>query len=898
MNHYQAIAEGCDIAKNWHSMSLEEVLSALRAGPEGLSEKDAKARLEEYGRNLVEGRGRNPLKLFLRQFTNFLILLLLSAAAIAGLLGEVIDAEAIFFTVLLMGVAGFVQEFRAERAIEALKRMTAPRAKVVRGGRIKEVDASELVPGDIVIVSPGDRVPADMRLIEASDLQVDESPLTGESMPVEKEADVALPKETPLPSRTNMLFMGTYVVKGEGVGVVVATGLSTEMGKIAKSLRSIKERRSLLEEDLDRLGRKLGAVVLGVSAVVFIASVTLEKMSLIDSLILSVALAVAAVPESLPAVATTILALGAYRMAKRNAVVRELGAIEALGACDVVASDKTGTITKGEMTIRKFWIAGVEGEVTGVGYAPEGEIALKGDLKKEILETLSDYIITHVGKDARLIREDGGWKVKGSPTEGSALVFAYKVVGVGRNPEYLTVKVYPFDRFRKRKTTVHKYLDRYLVISSGAPEYLLMISSKVMINDRVLDLDDDLKASILNKMEEFASRGFRTYAIAYKELPGNVTLPSSPESLERDLTFIALFGIIDPPREGVKEALEMLRKAGVRAVMITGDHRLTAEAIGRMIGLLREGDVILEGADLDRMSDDELLNAIDRAVIYARVTPEHKRRIVHLLKSKGHIVAMTGDGVNDAPALKEADIGIAMGIRGTDVAKEVSKLVLKDDNFVTIVEAVREGRVIYENLKKPVNYLLPANIGEVTTILFAQLAELPVPLNAPQLLWVNITTDSLPALALSAEPPEPGLMERPPRGKSSTFITNRKLAYFTLLGTLIGLVNLGLFIPALDNIGLYGARTLVFAAIAFSEFGRALASRSEELHFWWSPFNRWLLPALALSAAIQLLAIYLPFLSTLFDTVPLNPIYILLSLLTAVPVILVDEIRKSLHIKL
>ncbi len=881
----------------WHTMSVDEVMKELGTAINGLTEEEARRRLKMFGKNALVSKRKHPFILFLRQFSNFLIIILLASALVAGLLGEVLDAEAIFFTVLLMGVAGFIQEFRAGKAIEALKKMASPKAKVIRSGKLLVIDAEEIVPGDIIVLSEGDRVPADARVIEAENLQVDESPLTGESVPMHKDPHASPSPDAPLGEIENMVFMGTYVVMGKGKAVVVRTGMNTEIGRIAKSLTEIKEKKTLLERDLDRLGRRLGAVVLAISGVIFVTSVTLERMGVIDSLILAVALAVAAVPESLPAVATTILALGAYRMSKRNAVVRELGAIESLGACDVIATDKTGTVTKGEMTVRKAWIGGFEVEASGTGYNPEGDVVGEG-MDREVLEEVSNYLLSHIYEDVELELVEGKWSVRGSPTEGAALVFALKALKSGKRKTFRVIRTYPFDRFRKRKTTVHEVSDgEYLVISTGAPELLLNISTSYLNGKSVDPLTPRERDNIIKIIERYASQGFRTYALAFKKIPSG-ELPENPEAIEGNLTFAGIFGIIDPPREGVKEAVKEMKEAGVRVVMITGDHRLTAEAVAREIGVLEGEGLVVEGKTLDQLSDEELRDLVEVASVYARVTPEHKRRIVEALKANGHVVAMTGDGVNDAPALKEADIGVAMGVRGTDVAKEVAKLVLKDDNFVTIVEAVKEGRVIYENLKKPINYLLPANLGEVATILFAQLADLPSSLTAPQLLWVNITTDSLPALALSAEPPEPDLMRRPPRGRKSSFITTRKLLYFTLLGSIIGLVNLGIYAPSLNWLGVNEARTVVFTALAFSEFGRALASRSERLHFWWKPMNKWLPISLLASVGLQLSAVYLPFLNVLFDAVPLPTLFLGLSLITALPVLLVDEARKTLRINL
>ena len=886
----------------WHALNAEEVLSSLRTSTNGLTHEEVARRLKIYGRNTLEAKGISPLKIFLRQFTNFLIVVLIASASIAGLLGEVIDAEAIGLAVILMGISGFVQEFRAEKAMEALKKMAAPKAKVLRNGRITEVKAEDLVPGDIIVLSAGDKVPADARLVYSEGLQVDESPLTGESTPVLKDHEVILPDETPLSERINMVFMGTFVVMGKSYAVVVATGNRTELGKIAKSLTQIKEKKSLLEEELDKLGKKLGIIVLGISALIFVTSVFMEGMTLINALLISIALAVAAIPESLPAVATTILALGAYRMAKRNAIVRELGAIETLGACDVIASDKTGTITKGEMTVKTVWVGGEFIKITGIGYEPKGEIIYESSSSEASLRRLAKYLVMHVKPDVELVKEDNKWTVKGSPTEGAVLVLSAKVLGLKNvhTTEPRVVKIFPFDRHRKRKTTIHDIGDKYLIISSGAPELLLDISAKVIDrNNMIKPTNKELRNKLRQTIDNMASQGYRVLGVAFKEVTKEKLKDiNNPSSAENNLCFAALLGMIDPPREGVKEAIEELRNAGIKVIMITGDHKLTAAYIAREIGLLEKDSMILDGQELDNLDDKELKDLIDKVDVFARVRPDHKRRIVEALKSKGHIVAMTGDGVNDAPALKEADIGIAMGIRGTDVAKEASKIILKDDNFVTIVKAVEEGRVIYENLKKPINYLLPANLGEVTTLLFAELSEFPTPLTAPQLLWVNITTDSLPALALSAEPPEPGLMRKSPRKKASSFITNKKLLYFSFLGGLIGLTNLLIFHWGLKAYGIPEARTLVFTALAFSEFGRAFTSRSEKLPMWWRPFNKWLLPALIASATLQLIVLYLPALNVMFQAMPLPPSVLFVGLLTALPVLVVDEVRKALKIEI
>ncbi len=886
-----------DVAKvPWHSMDIQEVLRKLQTSTTGLSEDEALRRLKIYGYNELERKRVSALSIFARQFMSFLILILIIACIIALALGEFIDACTILAIVLLMGIMGFVQEYRAEKTLEKLQELASPVARVVRNGAITTVQARELVPGDIVLLREGDRVPADCRLIETEDLEVDESPLTGESTPVEKVADVVLPPETPIHDRKNMVFMGTYVVRGRGKAVVVSTGMNTELGKIAKQIQQVPYEKTLLEKELDVFGKRIGIILVAICIVIFIVSVVVRSEPIVDSLLLAVALAVAAIPEGLPAIATIVLALGAWRMAQRNALVKRLAAVETLGACNVICSDKTGTITKGEMTVKKIWIYDKYFEVEGVGYEPRGSVKSLDEVTRRLLQELCKYLAAHTSIDASIEFRDGKWIASGSPTEASALVLAYKVLG-GQGVENAKkslpiIRTIPFDRFRKRKTTLHRYQGRVLVVSSGAPESILELSNYILRSDgRVVKLDNDLKSYVLKTVNDLARSGFRTYAMAYKYVD------EVEENPEHDLIFAILMGIIDPPREEVRRAIEIAKRAGIKVIMVTGDHKLTAVAIANMIGLDTENGLVVEGRELDKMSDEELEKIIDRVVIFARVTPDHKARIVKALKRRGYVVAMTGDGVNDAPALKLADIGIAMGIRGTDVAKEASQLILLDDNFATIVEAIKEGRIIYENLKKPINYLLTCNLGEVVTIFGSELMGLPPALTAAQLLWINITTDALPALALGVEPPEPGIMERPPRGKEIGLITNRKIMYYIFMGSLLGLAVLGVY-SYLMNLGIEIARTAAFTSIAFSEFGRAFASRSENLPIWKLRFNKWLVPAVLASAALQLMVVYITPLTAIFKTVPL-PIHTFL-LIAVVPciVFIADEIRKLLKIRI
>ncbi|MEL9997817.1 MAG: cation-translocating P-type ATPase [Sulfolobales archaeon] len=882
----------------WHSLTIEEVLQKVGSRLSGLTSSEVEERLRKFGRNELVAKKKSPLEMFVKQFANFLIGILLVATVISLILGEVIEATAILIIVLIMAIMGFVQEYRAERTLEALKKLAAPTCKVLRDGEEKVINAAEVVPGDILILSEGDRIAADARVVESIDLETDEAPLTGESTPVAKLANITLPPDTIVGDRKNMVFMGTYVVRGKGKAVVVATGMNTEFGRITKMVVEAEEEKTPLEVELDEFGKRIGTIILGICVIVFIMTLFVEHVDVLDALMLAVALGVAAVPEGLPAIATAILAVGARRMAAKNALVRKLAAVESLGACNVICSDKTGTITKAEMTVKVIKMLNTTYEVTGSGFEPKGEIKLVEGVSNEAdIHFLLELLAIHTSPDVKLVQEGGQWKIRGSPTEGAALVLAYK--GLGEEgvksaiEKYRLVKTFPFDRFRKRKTTIHEYGGKYLAVSSGAPEILLDISSSVRISGSEKEVSIDVKKRIIDYITELASNGYRTFGIAYRFIDH---IPESSEDVERDLTFLTVLGIIDPPREGVKEAIESCRRAGIKVVMVTGDHKLTAIAVAKMIGLDVTEENVLEGKQLDAMSDEEFTKIVDRINVYARVTPEHKARIVKALKSKGYRVAMTGDGVNDAPALKMADIGVAMGIKGTEVAKEASQLVLLDDNFVTIVEAIKEGRVIFENLKKPINYLLTCNLGEVASVFGAELIGLPPILRPIHLLWINVTTDALPAIALGFEPPEPGLLERPPRSAKERFITNRKLVYYIVMGALLGGMVIALFNATLPR-GLAFAQTVAFTALVLSEFGRAMVSRSENLNIWKIPSNKWLIPALLVSLALQLVILYTP-VNIAFGAVPLPLEIYMYMIIVPLVIIVVDEVRKLLKIRI
>lgn len=880
----------------WHSIGIDRVLEVLQTSENGLTLTEVENRLKEYGPNEIEEKGKSILWMFSKQFLNSLILILLLASLVSFFLGEKIDAIIIVMIVLLMGIMGFAQEYSAEKTIESLKELASPTCIVVRNGREMEVQSSSLVPGDLIVLREGDRVPADSRLIYSEDLEVDESSLTGESVPVEKEHDVILPEKTPLAERKNMVFTGTYVTRGKAKAVVVATGMRTEMGKIAKAVSEEKEERTPLENELEYFARRIGLVLVLICLVVFLDTIFITKESVIEAALLAIALAVAAIPEGLPAIATAILALGARRMSRRNALVRKLSAVETLGACDVICSDKTGTMTKGEMTVRRIAFLHGEYEVTGTGYDPTGEVL---PAITEEVRLLAELSAMHCATSARIENSNGKWIVKGSPTEGSALVFSMKVLGKEGVEEIQSknklLREYPFDRFRKRKSTIHASKDSYVVVVSGAPESVLEKSTKAYLSGKEEELTDELREEVTRKISYLASKGYRTFSLAYKVVNDP---PKTMEDSESELVFLSVMGIIDPPREGVRESIETCKRAGIRVIMITGDHKLTAMAIANEIGMNVSEDEVITGEELEEYIEKggPVNDLIEKKRVYARVTPEHKAIIVKALKENGHTVAMTGDGVNDAPALKAADIGVAMGIRGTQVARESSQLILLDDNFSTIVEAIKEGRVIFDNLKKPINFLLTCNLGEVAAIFGAELLKLPLILKPIQVLWVNVTTDALPAIALGLEPPEKGIMERPPR-KNERLINKRKLTYYTIMGTLLGVLLIFLFKSILEK-GLTISRTVVFTSLVMAEFSLVLSNRSENSPVFNLKRNIWIWPAILFSLVLQMIVVYHPRLNEFFYTEPLPAWTYSILLFPPAVVFIVNEVRKLLGLKI
>lgn len=886
---------------NWYNLTVPQVLSRLGSDlTMGLSREEAERRLAECGLNeLVEKKRVSAWQLFLEQFKNFLIIILLVAVALSAVLGEVADAIVIFVIVLFAAGLGFYQEYRAERAMEALKRMAAPQARVIRDGEEITIAACELVPGDIVLLGTGDKVPADMRLVEAVNLKTDEAPLTGESTPVEKMVDPVEGKVS-VGDRLNMAFMGTVVVYGRGKGVVTATGMATEFGKIARLLGEVEKERTPLQINLDRLGKYIGIVALALCCVLAGIGV-MRGHEILEMVIWGVSLAVAAVPEALPAVVTISLALGVQRMVKRHALIRKLPAVETLGCTTFICSDKTGTLTQNQMTVKRIFVDGRFVEVAGSGYEPKGGFYINGvalDVEQERgLKLLLEAVA--LCNDASLVCVDADWQVRGDPTEGALIVAAAKA-GLMREElcrRLPRVGETPFSSETKRMTTVHRLPDGGLVAySKGAPEVVLAACNHIFHDGQEVELSAGQREKILRAARTMAEEALRVLGVAYKTVS-----EGNHQALDQGMVFLGLIGMIDPPREEAKEAVRLCEQAGVKSVMITGDHKLTAVAIARELGILKDG-IALDGAELDAISDEEFERLVENVEIYARVSPVHKLRVVEALTKKGHVVAMTGDGVNDAPALKKADIGVAMGVTGTDVTKEAADMVLTDDNFVSIVAAVEEGRAIFDNIKKYLMYLLSSNIGEILlmaiAILFGPLFGLPygaIPLVAIQILWVNLATDGLPAIALSVDPPAPDIMKRKPRPRGQGIFTTPVVVLIIVGGIWSCLTNLVIFKWALDaGKSMTEAQSMCFVNLVLIQFFKAYNFRSD-IH---SVFkiglfrNKWLNLAILWEVLLLSVIVYTPFLQEPFNTFPLTWFDWVIVILAAASIFPILEIAK------
>jgi len=928
----------------WHAMPPEAVLERLDAHKEeGLTSDEAAKRLSHYGKNELEEAPRPGFwHMLWAQLNNFVVMLLLVAAAVSGLIGwqeyshtgeigEFVEAGAILMIVILNAVLGIVQEGKAEEALASLKKMSAPEAQVIRDGRRQSLPARELVPGDIVYLEAGNYIPADMRLVETMNLKVDEAALTGESVPVQKVDDTIVETDAGLGDRKNSAFMGTLISYGRGKGVVVNTGMSTQLGLIATMLQSVESEETPLQRRLDQLGKILSIVSLILVAVVFIAALfnytdinalftgpaeyfKEYAAEITEVFIIAISLAIAAVPEGLPAVVTISLALGMREMIRRHALIRRLSSVETLGSATVICSDKTGTLTQNEMTVTQISIDTKDVFITGSGYAPQGEFQIDGQTVniQDYPAATTALWVGALNNDALLeVNQDGTHKMIGDPTEGSIIVAAAKADKAYQelSEDYPRVQEIPFDSVRKRMTTIHKvrdpqtedfspfndddlHKDWYVVAVKGAPDVVLDLCQRYQqYNDVEAELDNSVRERILNANDKMAQQALRVIAVAYKvvkELPTEIT----PEEVEKDLIFVGLIGMIDPPRVEVGESIKIAKHAGIRTIMITGDYAQTARAIAEAIGLIKKEDKkVITGAELARMSDTDLREDIKHVNVFARVSPEHKMRLVDALQSHNEVVAMTGDGVNDAPAIKRADIGVAMGITGTDVAKETADMVLTDDNYSSIVAAVEQGRIIYSNIRKFVFFLLSSNVAEIMIIFLATLAGLPAPLTAIQLLWLNLVTDGAPALALAMEKGDPDIMDQKPRAKEEPII-NRSMGIgiiiqtITQTGAVLTAFALGLLWHLEEGAVLVGnpltyilqhdwrgvdvltAETMAFITLSLAELFRAYTVRSERASLFKIGIfsNKYMQYAVGFSMLLIILVVNVPFLQPIFNT--------------------------------
>lgn len=873
----------------YYDQEINSVFEELGVSQAGLSSEEAEKRLEEYGENeLKEEKKASVLRLFVSQFKSVLIIILITASIISALLGELIDAVVIIFTVFLAGILSFVQEYRAEKAIELLRSLTSPEATVIRDGTEKRIPSKKLVPGDLILIQTGDRIPADARVIKEFNLKTDESSLTGESVPVKKSTE-ALPSETPEADRTNMIYTGTAAAYGRGCAIVTATGMKTAFGELAGLLGTIERSRTPLQESLDKFGRWIGIATLIIVAFVAMLGV-LYGFPLFDMFLWGVALAVAAIPEALPAVVTVGLGLGVRRMVKRHALVRKLPSVETLGVTNVICSDKTGTLTQNKMTVEIICVNEQVLKVTGVGYSPEGEF-FKGD--KEFPAEDPHLQVLLLGavlcNDAGLFKEEEKWEIKGDPTE-AALVVAAAKAGFHKaelDKEYPRLGEIPFSSERKRMTTLNRIkpdsgsfpVKGLVAFSKGAPEVILSSCTKILLDGEIKDLSPDVKQLISGKVREMADQALRVMAFSFHPLAADISPEKvssgehAAEEVEEDMVFSGLMGMRDPPREEVKVAIQKCADAGIKTVMITGDHKITASAIAKELGILKENDLTLTGSELDSLGDTEFEDKVERVSVYARVYPAHKLKVIDAFKKKGYVVAMTGDGVNDAPALKAADMGIAMGITGTDVSKEASSMILTDDNFASIVAAVEEGRNIFKNIRNFITYGLSAHIGEVLIVLIVILGWQILPLLAVQILWINLITDGLPPMALSVEPPDSGIMRQKPRDVEEGIVTRREIAAGLGIGGLIAIQALIVLTWALDRgFPIEKLQTLIFTLVVFSEMFNAFNWRSDRYSIFSLGLftNKPLVYAVLTTIILQLVVIYVPFFQTAFGTVPLS----------------------------
>ncbi|PEL10711.1 calcium-translocating P-type ATPase, SERCA-type [Bacillus sp. AFS017336] len=860
---------------NFYRMRAEEVVEVTNTNvSSGLTDEEVRQRRATFGTNeLKESEKTSKLVLFLNQFNDFMVFVLLGATIISIFLKEVVDAVAILAIVLINGILGYFQEAKAERSLEALKELAAPQVNVLRNGQFVKLPSRDLVVGDIIKFSSGDRIGADIRIIEASSLYIEESALTGESVPVQKRFESIQLDDIGIGDQDNMGFMGTLVTRGNGKGVVVSTGMKTAMGQIANLLQNTETIVTPLQRRLEQLGKILIVLALFLTALVVFIGVY-QGNELYHMFLAGVSLAVAAIPEGLPAIVTVALSLGVQRMIKKKAIVRKLQAVETLGCASVICSDKTGTMTENKMTVTNIWSGGSSYEVTGNGYAINGEFTSKErtinpTLNKQLFQTL---VFGSICSDAELIQKKKEIVLDGDPTEGALVVAGYKA-GIDReyvNSNFTRVHEVPFDSTRKMMTVVVKNRSgEQFVITKGAPDVLLSKCNTILWHEREEQLNTFRQNAVESTIEAYANNALRTIAIAFKPLKATII---DERELENNLTFIGLQGMIDPPKAEVAQAVQECKEAGIKTIMITGDHKLTASSIARKLGILRDNGRVVEGKELDALSIEQIQEFVEDASVFARVSPEHKLKIVKALQANGHIVAMTGDGVNDAPAIKAADIGISMGITGTDVAKEASSLVLLDDNFATIKSAITEGRNIYSNIRKFIRYLLASNVGEILVMLFAMLLALPLPLVPVQILWVNLVTDGLPAMALGVDSAEDDVMKRSPRSLSEGIFARGLGWKIISRGFLIGFVTLLAFIISYNQHPnqLEYAQTVAFSTLVLAQLIHVFDCRSERSIFHRNVFgNLYLIGAVIISMLLMLVVIYYPPLQPIFKTIPI-----------------------------
>lgn len=880
----------------------------------GLTSQEVQKRLEKYGHNqLEEKKGKSFFQKLVEQLLDPMVIILLVAAVLSSVTGDMIETLIILAIVVLNSGMSLIQEGKAEDSVKALQQMSAPNAKVFRDGALKSVPAADLVPGDIVQLETGDIVPADIRLIESQNLSSDESSLTGESVPVDKEADAIFDHDIEIGDRTNYIHSSSIITRGRCLGVVATTGHDTEIGKIATNIQETEADESPLQQKLAKLSKMLFYLVVGVSILVFVIGVIRPDMDVIQSLMTAVSLSVAAIPEGLAAVVTIVLSIGMNRMAEKNAIVKKLLAVETLGTTTYICSDKTGTLTQNEMTVKKVFTNGESFDVEGVGYAPEGNFIKDGNPvdAKEHQQVEMLLSAASLNSDAKLVNNEGRWEIVGDPTEGALITVAEKagLTSDGLNTAYPRVKEYPFDSSRKMMTTFHKgyFENDYIAFTKGAPDVIFERCTHILVDGQEVPFTDELKKLYAEKNIEYARQALRVLAYTYRRWEA---LPDSnnSEDVENSLVLIGLSGMIDPSRPEAKVAIAECKTAGITPMMITGDYLETALAIGKDLGIADRDDQAIMGKELNNMTPEEIREVVKHKRIFARVSPENKVQIVTALKENGEITAMTGDGVNDAPAIKKADIGIAMGITGTDVAKNTAEVILTDDNFATIVNSVEEGRIIYANIKKFVSFLLSCNLGEVIIMLVAMLIGAPVPLTVIQLLWLNLVTDSFPALALGVEKGEPDIMNQPPRKTDEQIIDHELKDNIAAQAVAIAVSTLGAFFlsrhfvfAGLDaDLQVKSARTVAFVTLILAELFRAFSARSEKYSvFELGVFsNKTLLWAVLGSLALTLIVVYVPFLQNIFDAVTLGfDAWMIIAPLALLPFI-VGEVHKAIERKM